>query len=95
MEPDPLWLIVGFGGQALFMMRFVVQWIYSEKHRKSMIPVAFWYFSIGGGVVLLTYALHRMDPVFIAGQAGGLLVYFRNLYFIHHEKFAEARAGKD
>jgi lipid-A-disaccharide synthase-like uncharacterized protein len=95
MEADPLWLVVGFGGQALFMMRFVVQWIYSEKHRKSLIPVAFWYFSIGGGVVLLTYALHRADPVFIAGQAGGLLVYFRNLYFIHHEKFARADSGGD
>jgi lipid-A-disaccharide synthase-like uncharacterized protein len=63
-------------------MRFVVQWIASERARKSVIPVAFWFFSIGGGVLLLIYALYRRDPVFIAGQALGLLVYIRNLYFI-------------
>jgi lipid-A-disaccharide synthase-like uncharacterized protein len=68
--------------QAFFTMRFVVQWIASERARKSVIPVAFWFFSIGGGVLLLIYALYRRDPVFIAGQALGLVVYIRNLYFI-------------
>ena len=68
--------------QGFFTMRFVVQWIASERARKSVIPVAFWFFSIGGGVLLLVYALYRRDPVFIAGQALGLVVYFRNLYFI-------------
>src|SRR5215203_6459989 len=76
------WVILGFAAQAFFTMRFVVQWIASERARKSVIPVAFWFFSIGGGILLLIYALYRRDPVFIAGQALGLLVYFRNLYFI-------------
>jgi lipid-A-disaccharide synthase-like uncharacterized protein len=76
------WVILGFVAQGFFTMRFVVQWIASERARKSVIPVAFWFFSIGGGALLLVYALYRRDPVFIAGQALGLLVYIRNLYFI-------------
>src|SRR4051794_15924337 len=76
------WVALGFVAQAFFTMRFVVQWIASERARKSVIPVAFWFFSMGGGVLLLIYALYRRDPVFIAGQALGLLVYTRNLYFI-------------
>jgi len=76
------WVLLGYIAQAMFTMRFVVQWIASERARASVIPVAFWFFSIGGGVVLLIYALYRRDPVFIAGQALGLLVYIRNLYFI-------------
>ncbi|WP_438274442.1 lipid-A-disaccharide synthase N-terminal domain-containing protein [Nitrobacter sp.] len=76
------WVVLGFVAQALFTMRFVVQWIASERARKSVIPVAFWFFSIGGGTLLLAYALYRRDPVFIAGQAFGLVVYFRNVYFI-------------
>ena len=82
MTKDTIWLAVGFLGQAMFTMRFVVQWIHSERQRRSVIPVAFWYFSLGGGVLLLTYAIYRMDPVFILGQAAGLFVYGRNLYFI-------------
>jgi lipid-A-disaccharide synthase-like uncharacterized protein len=76
------WVVLGFMAQGFFTMRFVVQWIASERARKSVMPVAFWFFSIGGGVLLLAYALYRKDPVFIAGQALGLLVYTRNLYFI-------------
>jgi len=76
------WVVLGFVAQAFFTMRFVVQWIASERARASVVPVAFWFFSIGGGVLLLIYALYRRDPVFIAGQALGLLVYIRNLYFI-------------
>jgi lipid-A-disaccharide synthase-like uncharacterized protein len=76
------WVILGFVAQALFTMRFVVQWIASERARKSVVPVAFWFFSIGGGALLLVYALYRRDPVFIAGQAFGLVIYVRNLYFI-------------
>jgi lipid-A-disaccharide synthase-like uncharacterized protein len=76
------WVILGFVAQGFFTMRFVVQWIASERARKSVIPVAFWFFSIGGGILLLAYALYRRDPVFIAGQALGLIVYFRNVYFI-------------
>ena len=83
---DHVWVVIGFLGQALFTARFVVQWFKSEIVGKSVIPLAFWYFSVGGGVVLLAYAIHKMDPVFIAGQAGGLVVYFRNLYLIFREK---------
>ncbi len=82
MDTMTIWLAVGFMGQALFSARFLVQWISSEKQKKSVIPIAFWYFSLGGGVTLLSYAIFRLDPVFILGQAGGLLVYSRNLYFV-------------
>jgi lipid-A-disaccharide synthase-like uncharacterized protein len=76
------WVVLGFIAQGFFTARFLVQWIASERARKSVIPVAFWFFSLGGGALLLVYALYRRDPVFIAGQALGLLVYIRNLYFI-------------
>lgn len=78
------WLLVGFGGQALFMMRFVIQWWVSEKQQKVVVPVAFWYCSILGALVLTVYAIHRRDPVFIFGQALGLVIYFRNLY-LHYK----------
>jgi lipid-A-disaccharide synthase-like uncharacterized protein len=77
------WLVIGFVGQAFFSMRFLVQWIFSERQRKSIIPVAFWYFSLLGGATLLAYAIHKGDPVFIVGQGAGLLIYSRNLYFVH------------
>ena len=76
------WVLLGYVAQIMFTMRFVVQWIASERAGKMVMPIAFWFFSIGGGVLLLIYALYRRDPVFIAGQALGLLVYTRNLYFI-------------
>lgn len=81
-EPDKIMIIVGFGGQALFAGRFIIQWLKSEGARKSVIPVAFWYFSIGGGGVLLLYAIWRQDPVIMCGQGLGLFIYARNLYFI-------------
>jgi lipid-A-disaccharide synthase-like uncharacterized protein len=83
---DHVWLLIGFLGQALFTSRFIVQWFKSEIVGKSVIPVAFWWFSVGGGVVLLSYAIHQLDPVFICGQAGGLVVYARNLYLVYREK---------
>lgn len=87
--PIPLpWLVLGFAGQALFSMRFLVQWIYSERRRRSVIPVAFWYFSIAGGLILLSYAVYRRDPVFIVGQAAGFFIYSRNLYLIYRERLA-------
>ena len=86
MDTMTIWLAVGFMGQALFSARFLVQWISSEKQKKSVIPIAFWYFSLGGGVTLLSYAIFRLDPVFIVGQAGGLLVYSRNLYFVLRDR---------
>lgn len=82
MNAEPIWLAVGFLGQAMFSMRFLVQWIHSERQKRSVIPVAFWYFSVAGGAILLFYAIYRQDPVFILGQAAGLLIYGRNLYFI-------------
>lgn len=84
-----LWLIFGFFGQLLFGMRFVVQWICSEKKKQSHIPLAFWYFSIAGGLVLLVYAIYRQDPVFIIGQSMGIIVYIRNLMLIGSHKNSE------
>jgi lipid-A-disaccharide synthase-like uncharacterized protein len=82
---DP-WNIIGLLGQALFASRFLIQWAKSEMEGRSIIPVAFWYCSLGGGVVLLAYAIYRDEPVFIAGQGLGLLVYVRNLRLIFHER---------
>jgi lipid-A-disaccharide synthase-like uncharacterized protein len=79
MNEMSLWLGIGFLGQSLFFMRFFVQWIASEKSRKSVVPKAFWYFSIMGGMTLLAYAIHQRDVVFMVGQASGLLIYVRNL----------------
>lgn len=78
MSVDP-WLVIGFGAQALFTGRFLLQWIHSERHKRSVVPKAFWYLSLSGGSLLLAYAVHKRDPVFIVGQASGLLVYIRNL----------------
>jgi len=73
------WLILGFFGQFLFFLRFVIQWICSEKKGESIIPIYFWYFSIAGAIVILIYALHIKDPVFILGQGFALLIYIRNI----------------
>ena len=83
MTPDTVWLIIGFLGQGVFFMRWVVQWIASEKHAESRVPTAFWYMSLVGGLITLAYAIHRLDPVFIAGQSIGSVVYLRNLMLIH------------
>jgi lipid-A-disaccharide synthase-like uncharacterized protein len=80
------WVLLGYAGQTLFAMRFIVQWVESERAGRSVIPVAFWFFSIGGGVLLLVYALYIRDPVFIIGQGLGLFVYLRNLYFVYRER---------
>ena len=77
-----IWIIIGFAGQALFSARFIVQWLASERVKRSIIPTAFWYFSLAGGLTLFAYAIHKQDPVFIAGQGLGLIVYLRNLYLI-------------
>ncbi len=83
------WLALGVLAQALFTARFVVQWIASERAGKSVMPIAFWFFSIGGGALLLIYALYRRDPVFIAGQAFGVFVYARNLHFVLRDRRRE------
>ena len=89
------WVIIGFVGQVLFGARFIIQWIVSEKRRESTIPLAFWYCSIGGSIVLLTYAIHRHDPVFIVGQSLGSIIYIRNLILIDRKKKALAGSGTD
>ena len=80
------WVVIGLGGQLMFTGRFLVQWIASERQKKSVIPLAFWYLSIGGGLILLAYAIYRKDPVFILGQSMGLSIYLRNLWLIRAEK---------
>ncbi|HUI17645.1 MAG TPA: lipid-A-disaccharide synthase N-terminal domain-containing protein [Alphaproteobacteria bacterium] len=92
MTAEKIWLGVGLFGQAMFFMRFLVQWLESERQRRSVIPLAFWYFSIGGAAILLAYAIYRLDPVFIVGQAGGFLIYARNLYLIRRERAGGAAA---
>jgi len=86
MNQEGLWVTIGFMGQALFSARFIIQWLASERARRSIIPVAFWFFSLGGGATLLVYAIYRRDPVFITGQGAGLIVYIRNLMLIRREK---------
>lgn len=86
------WVVLGFVAQAMFTMRFVVQWVASERSGHSVIPIAFWFFSIGGGLLLLAYALYRRDPVFIAGQAFGVFVYLRNLQFVLRDRRASKAA---
>ncbi|MEJ5167479.1 MAG: lipid-A-disaccharide synthase N-terminal domain-containing protein [Thermoanaerobaculia bacterium] len=80
---NKIWLFVGFLGQFMFFMRFLIQWIVSEKKKESVVPVSFWYFSLIGGLILLSYAIYRKDPVFILGQACGSLIYLRNLMLIY------------
>ena len=88
---EHLWVAVGFGGQFLFGCRFLVQWIATERRRQTVIPTAFWYLSLAGGLTLLTYAIWRRDPVFILGQGFGLLVYSRNLWFVHRGRTDKAQ----
>lgn len=92
MDSDIFWLLVGFGGQGLFMLRLVIQWLQSERQHRSVIPVSFWYFSLAGAVVLLAYAVHRHDPVFIAGQLLGVAIYVRNLMLIRAERAGTRQA---
>ena len=88
MTRETLWLIIGFAGQVVFTGRFVLQRLYSEFKKRSVIPVGFWYLSMLGSALLLIYAIYREDPVFIIGQSFGLVVYLRNLQLIarHREQ---------
>jgi len=83
LDAKHIWIAVGFFGQALFFGRFFVQWIASERRKESVIPRSFWFLSLGGGLILLLYSIHRRDPVFIVGQATGMFIYTRNLWFIY------------
>jgi lipid-A-disaccharide synthase-like uncharacterized protein len=79
-------LAIGFAGQALFFLRFFFQWLHSEREKRSVIPEIFWYFSLGGGLLLLVYAILRQDIVFIVGQSTGTFIYLRNIYFLRRER---------
>ena len=81
-----VWIALGLLAQFLFSMRFVLQWLATEKARACIVPETFWYFSLGGGTLLLAYAFYKMDPVFILGQAAGLGIYARNIRFIRLAK---------
>jgi len=81
-----LWTVIGFLGQFMFMMRFVFQWIASEREKKSVMPEIFWYFSLMGGLIVFAYAIHKQDIVFISGQGLGVFIYLRNIYFIWHQR---------
>ena len=74
----------------MFTGRFLVQWIASERAKKSVVPILFWYFSMGGGLILLAYAIYRKDPVFVLGQSLGVFIYARNLWLIRRERQANA-----
>ncbi|MCB9872147.1 MAG: lipid-A-disaccharide synthase N-terminal domain-containing protein [Planctomycetes bacterium] len=91
-----IWVAVGFIGQGIFGGRLVLQWLVSERERRSVVPAAFWWMGVIGAVITLAYAIHRVDPVFIVAQAGGLLIYIRNLYFINlaRTEGAAAAAGE-
>jgi len=86
-----LWLIIGYTGQALFTARFLVQWVASERKRDAVVPVAFWWLSLVGGLTLLCYAVHREDPVIITGQGMGIFIYIRNLMLVSKGKRRAAR----
>lgn len=91
---EKTWLAVGFAAQLMFSMRFIVQWIASERARRSIVPGTFWYFSLVGGAMLFAYAIYRLDPVFMLGQGMGLVIYGRNIYFIRtHRKELRADAA--
>lgn len=85
MNLSKVWLVIGLVGQTMFFMRFFVQWIASERARKSVVPLGFWYLSLAGGAILLAYSIYRRDPVFVLGQAVGLFIYSRNLWLIFQE----------
>lgn len=88
MTAQTVWIGIGFLGQALFSARFIIQWLASERLRQSVVPLAFWWFSLAGGATLLSYALWRGDPVFVLGQGLGLVVYLRNLMLIRQHRRA-------
>jgi len=81
-KTELIWISIGFLGQGIFFMRWVIQWLASERHAESRVPLAFWYMSLFGGLITLAYAIYRRDPVFIAGQSVGAFVYLRNLMLI-------------
>ncbi|MBA2655583.1 MAG: lipid-A-disaccharide synthase N-terminal domain-containing protein [Tatlockia sp.] len=94
MSNDYIWLAIGLLGQGVFTARFIVQWLVSEREKRSIIPVAFWYLSLLGGITLLFYSIYKQDPVFILGQSTGIFIYSRNLFLIHRERATRLRKFK-
>ena len=90
MKGEYIWLAIGLLGQGIFSARFIVQWLVSEKEKRSVIPVVFWYLSLLGGVTLLFYSIYKRDPVFILGQSTGVLIYSRNLFLIQRERLSRS-----
>lgn len=90
---DTAWLVIGLLGQLMFTARFVVQWIASERAGASVMPVAFWYFSLIGGTIVLIYGIHKLEPVIILGQLPGVVIYSRNLWLIHKGRRVDSADG--
>ncbi|ALA60809.1 lipid-A-disaccharide synthase N-terminal domain-containing protein [Nitrospira moscoviensis] len=87
---ETIWIAIGFFGQGLFFGRWIIQWVASERSSKSRVPISFWYMSLIGGLITLAYAIYRRDPVFIAGQSVGAVVYIRNLMLIYRPAASQA-----
>jgi len=93
MNTEQFWLSIGLGAQGFFSMRFAVQWIVSERRKASVMPLAFWLFSLCGGLMLLTYAIHRRDPVFVIGELVTTSIYLRNLHLLRRARRQPIRSG--
>jgi lipid-A-disaccharide synthase-like uncharacterized protein len=83
---EPVWTTIGFMGQFTFGGRFILQWLVSEYKKKSYIPIAFWYLSLVGSIILLVYSVHRVEPVFVLGFSLNAIIYIRNLHLIYKHK---------
>jgi lipid-A-disaccharide synthase-like uncharacterized protein len=92
MDADTVWMGIGFLGEGLFGMRFVIQWIATERKKRSVVPAAFWHLSVLGSALVLSYAIYLVNPVFIVASAIPLPIYLRNLYFIHKRPPAQPAA---
>ena len=86
MTMDQIWIAIGVAGQACFGIRILLQWLATERHRRSVVPLSFWLFSVAGGLTLLAYAIYRVDPVFIVAELVGLAIYARNLFLLRRER---------
>lgn len=87
--PELIWVMVGLAGQIMFTGRFLIQWLASERAKRSVVPISFWWLSMAGGLILFCYAVHRRDPVFILGQSTGIFIYARNLWLLYAEKHSK------
>lgn len=84
---DLVWLSIGLLGQSMFVMRWFIQWLASEREKRLVVPELFWYASLAGGLMVLAYGIYKPDPVIILGQFG-VFIYARNVYFLWRQKGA-------